>query len=150
MEKRDIKELIKLFDSSSISKLKLKYHDIGIELEKNIATAIGNITEQVVLPASTSVAPAINTEKQVELESTQSDTINSPMVGTFYNSPSPEAPTFVKVGDIISQGDTLCILEAMKIMNEFEAEFDCKILEILVEDGSPVEYNMPMFKVEKI
>ena len=78
------------------------------------------------------------------------DTINAPMVGTFYASPSPEAPAFVKVGDTVKKGQTLCILEAMKIMNEVEAEFDCKIVEILVKDSSPVEYDMPIFVVEKI
>ncbi|MGE3300191.1 MAG: acetyl-CoA carboxylase biotin carboxyl carrier protein, partial [Arcobacter sp.] len=78
------------------------------------------------------------------------DMINSPMVGTFYSSPSPESPAFVNVGDTVKKGQTLCILEAMKIMNEVEAEFDCKILEILVKDGSPVEYDMPIFVVEKL
>jgi acetyl-CoA carboxylase biotin carboxyl carrier protein len=78
------------------------------------------------------------------------DVINSPMVGTFYSSPSPESPAFVKVGDVVKKGKTLCILEAMKIMNEVEAEFDCKIVEILVTDGSPVEYDMPIFVVEKL
>ena len=72
------------------------------------------------------------------------------MVGTFYASPSPESPAFVSVGDTVRKGQTLCILEAMKIMNEVEAEFDCKILEILVKDGAPVEYDMPIFVVEKL
>lgn len=72
------------------------------------------------------------------------------MVGTFYASPSPESPAFVKPGDTVKAGQTLCILEAMKIMNEVEAEFDCKIVEILVQDSNPVEYDMPLFVVEKI
>ena len=72
------------------------------------------------------------------------------MVGTFYRSPSPDSPPFVNVGDTVRKGQTLCILEAMKIMNELEAEFDCKILDILVEDGQPVEYDMPLFLVEKV
>jgi len=78
------------------------------------------------------------------------DTIDSPMVGTYYSSPSPEAPAFVKEGDTVKKGQTLCILEAMKIMNEVEAEYDCKIISILVKDGDPVEYDMPIFAVEKI
>jgi acetyl-CoA carboxylase biotin carboxyl carrier protein len=72
------------------------------------------------------------------------------MVGTFYKSPSPDAAPFVKVGDVVKKGQTLCILEAMKIMNEIDAEFDCKIVNILVDDSSPVEYNMPIFEVEKV
>jgi acetyl-CoA carboxylase biotin carboxyl carrier protein len=76
--------------------------------------------------------------------------ITSPMVGTFYHAPSPDSPIFCKVGDVVRKGQTLCILEAMKIMNEIEAEFDCKIIEILAQDGRPVEYDMPMFRVERV
>ena len=72
------------------------------------------------------------------------------MVGTFYAAPSPDSPPFVKAGDTVRKGQTLCILEAMKIMNELEAEFDCKILEVLVEDGEPVEYDKPLFRVERL
>ncbi len=78
------------------------------------------------------------------------ETINSPMVGTYYASPSPEAGAFVKAGDMVKTGQTLCILEAMKIMNEVEAEYDFKVIEVLVKDGSPVEYDMPLFLIEKI
>jgi acetyl-CoA carboxylase biotin carboxyl carrier protein len=76
--------------------------------------------------------------------------ITSPMVGTFYAAPSPDSPPFVQAGDTVRKGQTLCILEAMKIMNELEAEYDCKILEVLVQDGEPVEYDKPLFRVEKI
>ena len=72
------------------------------------------------------------------------------MVGTFYRAPSPDSPPFVKVGDTVRKGQTIGIIEAMKIFNEIEAEFDCKILEILVEDGQPVEYDMPLFLVERL
>jgi len=72
------------------------------------------------------------------------------MVGTFYRAPSPDAAPFVNVGDTVRKGQTIAIIEAMKIMNELEAEFDCKILEILVENGQPVEYDMPLFRVEKL
>ena len=71
------------------------------------------------------------------------------MVGTYYSSPSPDSPSFCGIGDIVRKGQTLCILEAMKIMNEVEAEFDCKIIDILVQNGAPVEYDMPIFIVEK-
>ena len=72
------------------------------------------------------------------------------MVGTFYRAPSPDSPPFVKVGDRVSKGQTIGIIEAMKIFNEIDAEFDCKVLEILVEDGQPVEYDMPLFLVERL
>jgi len=80
----------------------------------------------------------------------QGDVIASPMVGTFYASPSPDAPPFVKAGDKVKKGQTLCILEAMKIMNELDAEYDCKIIDILVADGDAVEYDKPLFVVEKL
>ena len=72
------------------------------------------------------------------------------MVGTFYASPAPDSPVFVKVGDIVNEGDTLCIVEAMKIMNEIDAEYDCKIIEILVKDGDPIEFDAPIFRVERV
>jgi len=72
------------------------------------------------------------------------------MVGTFYAAASPKNPAFVKVGDSIKKGDTIGIIEAMKIMNEIEADFDCKITEILVKNEQPVEFDMPLFKVEKL
>ena len=72
------------------------------------------------------------------------------MVGTYYASPSPDSPAFVKKGDTVKKGQVLAILEAMKIMNELEAEFDCKILDVIVSDGQAVEYDMPLFVVEKI
>jgi acetyl-CoA carboxylase biotin carboxyl carrier protein len=72
------------------------------------------------------------------------------MVGTFYQAPSPDSPPYVRAGDKVKKGDTLCIIEAMKIMNELEAEFDCEIIDILVEDGQPVEFDTPLFKVKKL
>jgi acetyl-CoA carboxylase biotin carboxyl carrier protein len=78
------------------------------------------------------------------------DMIVSPMVGTFYGSPSPDSAPFVKVGDRVKKGQVIGILEAMKIMNELEAEFDCKIVSILVSDSQAVEYDMPLFAVEKL
>jgi len=78
------------------------------------------------------------------------DAILSPMVGTFYSSPSPESAPFVKVGDRVKKGQVVAILEAMKIMNELEAEFDCEILEVLKSDGQAVEYDMPLYAVKKL
>jgi acetyl-CoA carboxylase biotin carboxyl carrier protein len=110
-------------------------------------TTTSPVTQAAPVAASISVVPAsVEAAKVVK----SGETINSPMVGTYYSSPSPESPSFVEVGATIKKGQTLCILEAMKIMNEVEAEFDCKIVEILVKDGSPVEYDMPIFIVEKL
>lgn len=154
MDFKEIKELIKVFDKSELNKLKVKEGEFEIAMQKGfeggtVVTAAPAAPAPVAAPAA--VAPAAPAAVEATPAATVSgDTIDSPMVGTFYASPSPEASAFVKVGDTVKKGQTLCILEAMKIMNEVEAEFDCKIVEILVEDGAPVEYDMPIFAVEKL
>ncbi len=152
MEQKDLKDLIKTFDKSSISKLVLKDKDFYIKLEKK-AAAIQENYEMQTPPVKIEAAKPKQIEAKPQEEKPQSaniTTINSPMVGTFYRAPSPDAAPFVNVGDTVKKGQTIAIIEAMKIMNELEAEFDCKILEILVENGQPVEYDMPLFKVEKL
>lgn len=91
-------------------------------------------------PAPVAAAPA---------EDPDATYVTSPFVGTFYRSPSPDSGPFVKKGDVINAGQTLCIVEAMKLMNEIEAEFGCEILEVLFEDGKPVEYGEKLFRVKK-
>ena len=101
----------------------------------------------VSVPATAPVAaaaPAVEAKAQEEGEF-----ITSPMVGTFYKSPSPDSPIFVKPGDRVSKGTPICILEAMKIFNEVEAEFECTILECLIEDGQVVEYDTPLYRVKR-
>jgi len=151
MDLKEIKELIKVFNSSDLSKLKVENGDFGLTLEKGttvVATApVQTAPVQQVQASAPVETPVAEVEKKV---ADDADKITSPMVGTFYRAPSPDSPSFVNVGDTVRKGQTLCILEAMKIMNELEAEFDCKILDILVEDGQPVEYDMPLFLVEKV
>ncbi|MBS9778717.1 MAG: acetyl-CoA carboxylase biotin carboxyl carrier protein [Campylobacteraceae bacterium] len=149
MTQEDIKELILLFkDAQNINKMKLKQNDFSLELEK---TPSQNIPLSPVFPQE-SVFQEIKSPcvSHQEDKKSNSPCITSPMVGTFYKAPSPEAKAFAEVGDIISKGQTVAIVEAMKIMNEIEAEYDCKIVKILVEDGQPVEYEMPLFEVEKL
>ncbi len=149
MNFKEIRELIKIFDKSGLSKLKLKKEDFEISLEKEQET---QAPKQVPVPQSALPIAATVEEPAKELEAAKKkgEYITSPMVGTFYRAPSPDSPPFVKVGDVVSKGQTIGIIEAMKIFNEIEAEFDCKILEILVEDGQPVEYDMPLFLVERV
>lgn len=89
-------------------------------------------------------------EKRVPSPSVNTRIIKSPFVGTFYRAPAPGKPSFVEVGSVVSTGDSLCVLEAMKLMNEIEAEYRCKIVKILVEDSSPVEYGESLFEVEAL
>ena len=152
MEFKDIKELIRLFDKSELNKLKIKDGEFEISMQTGFegGAVVTTSAPSVQTVQAAPIAASAPVTSEVTPVSVSGDTINSPMVGTFYASPSPESPAFVKVGDTVKAGQTLCILEAMKIMNEVEAEFDCKIVEILVQDSNPVEYDMPLFVVEKI
>lgn len=150
MDMKQIKSLMKEFDESTLSSIKINKEGFSIELEKaTIATAVTAAPAVAAAPAAAAV-PVATAAAPVAAEEIAGDKILSPMVGTYYASPSPDSPVFVKEGDVIKKGQPLAILEAMKIMNELEAEFDCKILKILVEDGRPVEYDMPLFVVEKM
>lgn len=146
MTKEEIKELMTFFDTTGIGRLKIKEGDFEIELKK-----YGETPEFT--PDMCPTQPPINVvvnEKPSQITQTPKDTINSQMVGTFYIAPSPGAAAYVKIGQVVHKGEIIGIIEAMKIMNEIEAEFDCKITEILVADGQPVEFGMPLFGVEKI
>ena len=155
MDFKEIKELIKIFDKSEADKLRIKEGNFEILLQS------GSENNFIASPAPVAITtnPSVQVASQNETNETnetkdeislEGETIKSPMVGTFYASPSPEAGAFVKIGDKVSKGQTLCILEAMKIMNEVEAEFDCKIVDILIKDSDPVEYDMPLFVIERI
>ncbi|MCJ8327334.1 MAG: acetyl-CoA carboxylase biotin carboxyl carrier protein [Campylobacterales bacterium] len=152
MDFKEIKELIRVFDKSELNKLKVKDENFEIALQKGFegGTVVTTAPVAAVAPVAVLAAAPVAAPVSLNVEENLGDTIDAPMIGTFYASPSPEASDFVKVGDTVSKGQTLCILEAMKIMNEVEAEFDCKIVKILVEDGNPVEYDMPLFVVEKL
>ena len=156
MDFKEIRELIRVFDKSELNKLKVKEGEFEISMQRGFETGITTVTTSAPMAQSAQVsapvisaAPVANATEAVSTAKS-GDQILSPMVGTYYSSPSPESPSFVEVGSTVKKGQTLCILEAMKIMNEVEAEFDCKIIEILVKDGSPVEYDMPIFVVEKL
>lgn len=152
MDFKEIKELIRVFDKSELNKLKVKNGDFEISMQTGFegGTVVSSAPMVApVAPVVTATAPS-STTVEAETASVSGETIDSPMVGTYYSSPSPESPAFVKVGDTVKKGQTLCILEAMKIMNEVEAEYDCKIVKLLVNDGDPVEYDMPIFVIEKL
>jgi acetyl-CoA carboxylase biotin carboxyl carrier protein len=153
MDFKEIRELIRVFDKSELNKLKVKEGEFEISMQRGFESGVTTVTTSApVAQVATVAAPAAISAPVADTASSvlSGETVNSPMVGTYYSSPSPESPAFVKVGGTVKKGQTLCILEAMKIMNEVEAEFDCKIVEILVKDGDPVEYDMPIFVVEKL
>lgn len=149
MTKEEIKELVNLFAETNISKIKIKEQDgFEIELERDMCCE----TIAPVCPPATPQPINVNVVNETHHIPTKSNqpSITSPMVGTFYQAPSPGAAPFVKAGANVKKGDTIAIIEAMKIMNEIEAEFDCRIVEVLVADGQPVEFGMPLFAVEKL
>jgi len=148
MDMRQIKALMQEFDESGLSRMKISKEGFEMELEKTIG-AVAAPVAPVAVPVA-APAPAAAAEAPAAAPSVAGDEILSPMVGTFYAAPSPDSAPFAKVGDTVKKGQVIAILEAMKIMNELEAEFDCKILDILVSDGQAVEYDMPLFVVEKL
>ena len=154
MKLDEIKELARIFGKSKLDKMKIKMKDFELEMEKGgeapAAPVATPAPASVAAPAPATPVAATPTAQPEAEPKIQGDVIASPMVGTFYASPSPDAPPFVKAGDKVKKGQTLCILEAMKIMNELDAEYDCKIIDILVADGDAVEYDKPLFVVEKL
>lgn len=145
MDMKQIKSLLSDFDASGLSKLKITQEAFSIELEKSTGVVMAPMgAAQTAVPVA---APACVVN---ETPVVTGDAILSPMVGTFYSAPSPDSEPFVKVGDRVKKGQVIAVLEAMKIMNELEAEFDCKIISVLISDGQAVEYDMPLFAVEKL
>ena len=149
MTNREIKDLMRFFDGSDITKVKIKNGEFSIELQKGFEG--GTVVAAAAPVAQVAVAPVTQEVASSEVTAEVSgDSIKSPMVGTFYAAPAPGAEPFVKVGTVVKKGQTVAIIEAMKIMNEIEAEYDCRIVEILPSDGQPVEFDMPLFVVEKV
>ena len=149
MELKQIKALLRDFDDSGLSKMTIKQDNFSLELEKNTGV-VASVAPVMAAPVAVAAPVAAPVTSETPAPALIGDAVLSPMVGTYYASPSPDSPAFVKVGDTIKKGQTIAILEAMKIMNELEAEFDCKITDILVKDGQSVEYDMPLFAVEKL
>ena len=166
MNIQEIKKLLEMFDASNSVKLKITNEGFEITLEKSVAKAPkvaipANLASPADTQAIQSSAPtpaptaesAPNTsanQPQKVASSANTETINSPMVGTFYRAPSPDSAPYVNVGDKVKKGQTIAIIEAMKIMNEIEAEFDCKIVEIVPNDAQSVEFDAVLFVVEKL
>ncbi len=144
-----IEKLVKMVSESNLSELTLEETDkaIVIKKENTVVTAQTVLPQTAVVPAVSAAAPAVEKveEKKEEPKGTP---ITSPMVGTFYLAPSPGAKPFVEVGSVVSTGQVVCIIEAMKLMNEIESEVSGKITQICVKDGEAVEYGQVLMYVE--
>ena len=150
MNLEKIEGLIKLVEASSLTQFTYKEGDIKISMSKldNPPVITGGAGPVMAAPAP-QAAPAAAVETAVE-EDDEALYITSPIVGTFYSAEAPDVPAFVRVGDHVKNGQTVCILEAMKLMNEIQCEFDCEIEAILVSNEQKVEYGQPLFRVKKL
>ncbi|GIV33623.1 MAG: acetyl-CoA carboxylase, biotin carboxyl carrier protein [Chitinophagales bacterium] len=158
MDFKQIQELIKIMGKSDLTELKIEQESFKITLRKGTAmplipSAVQPQAPKNVLQENTITPPPVETGTQEKTDSDKAAankyiTIKSPMVGTFYRAPAPDKEPYVKVGDIIKKGDHICIIEAMKLFNEIESEVDGKVVKILVEDASPVEYDQPLFLID--
>lgn len=160
MKLTEIQDLIDFVSKSGVSEVDIQQKDfrIIIKAEDHSASASPMVVQasapQVQAPAPaaqvtpSAPAPAPAAEEAPAPAEANYITVKSPMIGTFYRKPSPDKPTFVEVGDTIKEGDVLCIIEAMKLFNEIESEVSGKIVKVLVDDTSPVEYDQPLFLVE--
>lgn len=157
MEVKDLKQLIKMITETDITEFEMDNADEKIVIKRGQRTEIVQMAApaQAYLQAPAPVAaplqaaaPAISSAAAAVQEAGES--ITSPIVGTFYRSPSPESPAFVEAGQVVEKGQVICLVEAMKLFNEIEAEFKCKIVKICVENAQPVEFGQPLFIVEKL
>lgn len=167
MDLDKLRELIKLFEASDLSEIEVEEEGRRVRLTKALPQAApappliahlpsaGSLAVSQPIPmpapAASAVSPAAPAAVDAEPEHDESLLIiESPMVGVFYACPAPGEPPFVKAGDVVEANQTVCIVEAMKLMNEVTAKFKCEIVNVLVENGEPVEYNQPLFAVRAV
>ena len=155
MELKDLKSLIKLVTETDITEFNLETEVEKIHIKRGPDKEFVQVAAPLApVPAAISAPPVAATVASPTADAPvvddKYDAVLSPMVGTVYRKPSPDAATFVEVGDIVEAGQTLCLVEAMKLFNEIEAEFKCKIVEIVKDDATPVEFGETLFLVERL
>ncbi len=151
-----IKKLVKIIDGSGVTDIEIEENGLKIKIAKKIRNS--QVITQAPMPFMPSHTPAphpapaaketAEEKTEVEVSASNLHEIRSPIVGTFYRAPAPDADSYVQIGASVSPGTVLCIVEAMKLMNEIESDVSGKIVKILVENGKPVEYNQPLFLIE--
>lgn len=161
MNFQEIKQLIKVVEKSTIGEIEIEENGLKIRISKNsshssapLQMSVPAEVNQVAQPVAAIPSPfegvGVPVEEQPEPKLSENITeVKSPMVGTFYRAPAPDADPYVEVGDIVKAGDTLCIIEAMKLMNEIQSEVSGKIVKIMVENAQPVEFEHVLFQIEK-
>ena len=151
-----IKKLVKIVDGSGVTDLEIEENGMKVKIAKKIRSAqvvtaapvTVSSAQPVVQTGPSVVEETIKQKEEAETTAANMHEIRSPIVGTFYRAPAPDADSYIQVGAAVSPGSVLCIVEAMKLMNEIESDVSGKIVKILVENGKPVEYNQPLFLIE--
>jgi acetyl-CoA carboxylase biotin carboxyl carrier protein len=147
-----IKKLIKLLETSTITDLEIEENDYRIKIAKKVRTYSSEDQSRIIhnlssAPDHSLIDVQVDKKPGKEAEKNQ-HIILSPIVGTFYRAPAPDADSYIQVGDVVSPGSVLCIVEAMKLMNEIESDVSGKVIKILAENGKPVEFNQPLFLIQ--
>ncbi len=147
MDLSELKGIISLMQKSDLSDLEIETQDLKLRLGR---PGTGAIVTQTIAPAANQISQAPQTNEKPVKETIEDDesNFNSPMVGTFYRKPSPDDAAFVQIGDQVNKGDVLCIIEAMKVMNEIQSDISGEIIDICAQDGDSVEYGQLLFKIK--
>jgi acetyl-CoA carboxylase biotin carboxyl carrier protein len=157
MDLKEIQNLIKFVAKSGTSEVKLETDDFKITIKTGSGDSVTTVVQQTAVPMQQPAIVAVPQETApvqaaapaaAAFEDSKYITVKSPIIGTFYRRPSPDKPLFAEVGQTISEGDVLCVIEAMKLFNEIESEISGKVVKILVDDASPVEFDQPLFLVD--
>jgi acetyl-CoA carboxylase biotin carboxyl carrier protein len=158
MNLKEIKELIEMLRDTDISELEIERSGVKVRLRKGGDVTFHHAMPRMEYPPAAIVAPVVADapssatapERTVAAPAANQVKVTSPIVGTFYRSSSPDKPALVEIGDIVKKGQVLCIIEAMKLMNEIESETAGKIVQVTVDNGAPVEYGQPLFVIEPV
>lgn len=145
MDLKHLREVLELVASCDVSEVEIEEEDLRLVIRKHAPAAAPQITYATAPAPVAAPAPAAAAPAEAQPSGTQ---VRAPIVGTFYAAPNPDSPAFIKVGQKVSVGDTLCIIEAMKLMNEIECEVSGTVTAVLVENGTPVEFDQPLFVID--
>ena len=149
MDIRKVKKLIEMLENSNLEEIEIQEGEESVRLVKSNGSSPKPQQQSIVVPQENLAVPAQPETEETEVAPKDSNSINSPMVGTFYASASPGAKPFISVGDVVQEGDVVCIVEAMKMMNEIKSEFSGTVLSVNVENSEPVEYGQSLFEISK-
>lgn len=149
MDIRKVKKLIEMLENSNLEEIEIQEGEESVRLVKSTNKTQAIAPQSIVLPQDTVAQETVDLSVTDKETKEDANSINSPMVGTFYASASPGAKPFISVGDIIAEGDVVCIVEAMKMMNEIKSDFSGTVLSVNVENSEPVEYGQSLFEISK-